>query len=71
MCQLNQEDNTRNGEGIQLAFDQVYKICRRDEYASEYWLEMMATRYTQWIDVGSAECPAFIRKPQGPYFQQS
>lgn len=71
MCQLNQDDNTRGSEGIKLAFDQVYKICRKDEFAQDYWLEMMGTRYTQWNDVGSAECPAFIRKPQGPYFQQS
>jgi replicative DNA helicase len=71
MCQLNQDDNTRGSEGIKLAFDQVYKICREGDLSSEYWLEMMGTRYTQWNDVGEKAAPAFIRKAEGPYFQQS
>ena len=46
MGQINQEGNTRGGEGMRLAFDQVYQIHRPDLGKSETWIAMMETRYT-------------------------
>lgn len=73
MAQINQEGNTRGGEGIRLAFDQVYTLNAPDDDAarSERWLEMADTRYTAWRSVGSASKPAFYLNPHGPYFSET
>lgn len=72
MAQINQEGNTRGGEGLRLAFDQVYQLHREDVSQPAAWLEMLDTRYTAWMNVGSpergglsmaAECPYFIEIP--------
>jgi replicative DNA helicase len=71
MAQINQEGNTRGGEGIRLAFDQVYQIHRpEDRTLPHVWLEMLDTRYTAWSDVGSETLPAFLINGKGPYFEQ-
>lgn len=75
-AQINQDGNTRGGEGMRLAFDQVYQIhrCKKpdnDPYYPDYaWLEMMDTRYTMWRDVGSEESPVLEIKKTGPYFEE-
>lgn len=55
MAQINQEGNTRGGEGIRLAFDQVYelKAPNDDPTQSSRWMDMRDTRYTAWRSVGS------------------
>jgi replicative DNA helicase len=70
MAQINQEGNTRGGEGIRLAFDQVYVLRAPDDDAgrSERWLEMSDTRYTQWRSVGSEKNPGFYLNEHGPHF---
>jgi len=72
LCQLNQEGNVRGGEGIKLAFDQVYELRRTEEGSgNEAWLEMMATRYTKWGSVGSEMSPAFMLNTSvGPRFEE-
>jgi replicative DNA helicase len=73
--QVNQEGNTRGGEGMRLAFDQVYKI-ESAKYAAPQgtevrsYFEMMDTRYTQWANVGSKESPMFRINELGVYFEQ-
>lgn len=73
--QVNQEGNTRGGEGMRLAFDQVYKM-ERVEYVTDKeteiqsYFEMMDTRYTHWLDCGNKDAPAFRINPLGVYFEQ-
>lgn len=68
--QINQDGNTRGGEGMRLAFDQVYQIHREDITAPFAWLEMMNTRYTAWMDVGGKDAPSLIMMEKGPYFSE-
>jgi len=70
MAQLNQDDNTRGGEGIRLAFDQLYQIHRERLTEPYAWMEMMETRYTKWLNIGSKEDPALRMNEQGPFFEQ-
>lgn len=78
MAQINQEGNTRGGEGIRLAFDQVYHLqpCYAGENDGgditrpERWIQMLETRYTAWNNLGSDTSPRFIIKENGPYFEQ-
>lgn len=73
MAQINQEGNTRGGEGIRLAFDQVYVLRAPNDDAgrSERWLEMSDTRYTQWRSVGNANNPGFYMNEFGPHFSET
>lgn len=70
-CQLNQDENTRGGEGIKLAFDQVYKLKRTEFEPPMAWLDMMASRYTGTTHVGSEDNPALILDPFGPHFREA
>lgn len=79
MAQLNQDGNTRGGEGLRLAFDQVYAIrgVSRTENNQEIeditdphrWLQMLDTRYTKWCDVGESSKPGLLVCDRGPYFE--
>lgn len=71
MAQINQEGNTRGGEGMRLAFDQVYQIHREDLTAGTAWLEMLDTRYTRWLNIGDKENAGLILNEHGPYFEQT
>lgn len=66
-CQLNQEGNTRGGEGLKLACD-VYFTLNRDKGAAGAWLEMQESRYVPYANVGSAEVPGLWMHSNGPYF---
>jgi replicative DNA helicase len=70
MAQINQEGNTRGGEGMRLAFDQVYHMqpCNDDMTNPGRWLEMLDTRYTKWISVGDKNFPGITLEEKGPYF---
>jgi replicative DNA helicase len=77
MAQINQEGNTRGGEGIRLAFDQVYQLHPMNDDKNNpkldnpgRWLQMLDTRYTAWADVGSEMVPALQINEKGPYFEQ-
>lgn len=71
MGQINQEGNTRGGEGMRLAFDQVYQLHREDVSRPEAWLEMMDTRYTKWANIGSKEFPGLVMREKGPFFEEA
>lgn len=73
MAQINQEGNTRGGEGIRLAFDQVYILQSPNDDAgrTERWLEMSDTRYTAWRSVGSQSNPGMYLNEMGPYFSET
>jgi replicative DNA helicase len=73
--QVNQEGNTRGGEGMRLAFDQVYKMNRVEIPTSsgtevQSFFEMMDTRYTQWMNMGDKDNPLFRINPDGVFFEQ-
>jgi replicative DNA helicase len=70
MAQINQDGNTRGSEGIRLAFDQVYEIHREDVAQPDAWIEMMETRYTPWVNIGSKESPRLFMAEKGPYFAE-
>ena len=70
MGQINQDGNTRGGEGMRLAFDQVYQIHREDVTMPQTWLEMMDTRYTAWTNIGSKEIPGLLMSKKGTHFEE-
>lgn len=68
VAQINQDGNTRGGEGLRLACEQSYEICKENDEDEDAWLRMMDTRYTAWQDVGSKECRAYRIDPKGPVY---
>lgn len=71
MAQVNQDDNVRGGEGMRLAFDQVYRLHRDPggHNENEAWLEMIESRYTAWQNVGSEGRPGLLFNERGPMFE--
>ena len=69
-AQENQDENTRGGEGIRLACDQLYRICKKDESVVEAWVEMMETRYTRWQNAGDELNPSLIMHDNGTHYEQ-
>lgn len=74
MSQLNQEDNTRGGEGLRLACDQLYflKPCGDnggDINIPARWLQMAESRYTQWMDIGGEQNP-YLELVNGTHFKE-
>jgi replicative DNA helicase len=66
-CQLNQEGNTRGGEGLRLACDMLLAL-NRSPGSETAWLEMQESRYTPYRDVGSELVPGLWMYKNGPYF---
>lgn len=71
MAQINQEGNTRGGEGIRLACDQLYQIQRPNLDQPPMWLEMMDTRYTKWMNIGEKDFPEIFLNDKGPFFEEA
>lgn len=69
MAQMNQDDNVRGGEGMRLAFDQVYAMHAGAALRTAY-LEMWDSRYTPMDDLGTAAEPAFRLSMAGPHFEE-
>jgi replicative DNA helicase len=71
-AQINQSGITRFGEGALLACDQAYEVRapEDDPSRSDRWLEMMETRYTPWMNIGSKETPALLMHEYGQYFYE-
>lgn len=55
-AQLNQEGNTRGGEGLRLATD-AYLVLHREGTSRSGWLEMQDARYVPYRNVGSPDNP--------------
>lgn len=77
IAQMNQTGNVRGGEGIRLACSQCYELKKSETFVYDgynqfngYYLEMMDTRYTPWIDIGSEEQPALVMDNAGPFFRE-
>jgi len=69
MAQMNQSDNIRGGEGLRLAFDQVYELKRCGELNNAFYCEQMDTRYTPWCEMGDESTPSMIMDSTSPYFK--
>jgi replicative DNA helicase len=67
-AQENQEENTRGGEGLRLAVDQLYRLNKNEVQDTYAWLEMMETRYTRWCDVGDKNNPRLGMHDNGTHF---
>ena len=73
-AQINQDGNTRGGEGMRLAFDQVYHLQPLGEGEGDVtmpgrWMEMMDTRYTQWANIGDRDYAGLMLNEKGLYFE--
>lgn len=69
--QINQEGKARWGEGVTMAFDQVYALRECDGIPNGRWLEMWETRYTPHINIGGPKDPAFeLNGVVGPYLYE-
>lgn len=68
--QTNQDGNTRGGEGMRLAFDQVYQMHKCPDHENSIWIQMMDTRYTMWKDLGGEDSPAFKLNHKGVFFEE-
>jgi len=71
MAQMNQDDNIRGGEGIRLAFDQVYELKKCKDSNTDFFMDQMDTRYTPWCDMGDENKAALVLETNGPYFRDS
>lgn len=74
-AQINQDGNTRGGEGMRLAFDQVYHLQPVGGEGGDItmpgrWLEMMDTRYTQWANIGNENMAGLMLNEKGLFFEQ-
>lgn len=70
MAQMNQDGNTRGSEAIRLSADQVFQIHREDITGPDAWLEMLETRHTAWVSVGSKNKPGLYMNERGPFFEE-
>jgi replicative DNA helicase len=68
-AQVNQEGNTRGGEGLKLACD-MYLHLHREKDAAGAWLEMEESRFTRYIDVGTESMAGIWLHKRGPYFSE-
>jgi replicative DNA helicase len=69
-AQVNQDGNTRGGEGLRLACDQYYNL-HRDTAGIDAWMEMGESRYTPYQNIGSETEPGLILDKHGPHFRDA
>lgn len=70
IAQMNQTGNVRGGEGLRLAFSQVYELKKCENLDNGYWLDMMDTRYTKWGTIGTEDSPGLTMDNAGPHFKE-
>jgi replicative DNA helicase len=68
--QLNQEGNSRGGEGIKLACDAYLSLHREKDQAGA-WLELEECRYAPYGTLGSDAVPGLRLNPLGPYYEEA
>lgn len=69
-AQINQEGNTRGGEGLKLACDQYFTLHREKDQAGA-WMQMEESRYTIYQDIGSEDLPGLLLDKYGPHFKDA
>jgi replicative DNA helicase len=72
-CQMNQNEkaNIRGGEGIRLAFDQVYHLERCEAEETGRYLDIMETRYTPYGHIGTSDYPGLYISPNGTHIEEA
>lgn len=68
--QLNQEGNSRGGEGIKLACD-MYLALHREKQSEGAWIEMEESRFVPYSHVGSETNPGLWFRKNGPHFEDA
>lgn len=68
-AQRNDEGDIRGSRGLRLACDQLYYLNRDDLSMPQSWIEMNATRYTKWSNIGSSDYAGLMLNENGPYFE--
>lgn len=68
--QLNQEGNSRGGEGIKLACD-AYMSMHREPGQSGAWIELEECRYAANGKLGDKSVPGLIFQSNGPYYEEA
>ena len=66
-AQVNQDGNTRGGEGLRLACDQYFAL-HREKDSQAAWLEMGESRYTMYQNLGGEFDPGLLLNGNGPHF---
>lgn len=69
LAQMNQDGNVRGGEGMRLAFDQVYAL-EPSAAKDEAYLPMWESRYTPAVDIGTKYDGAYKLSLVGPHFEE-
>ncbi len=67
-AQVNQDGNTRGGEGLKLSCD-WYGTLNRLGDSHHAWINVELCRYHKVLDVGTEEVPALWMHYTGPWFQ--
>lgn len=74
--QLNRDDEIRGSDGVRMACDMLMKLSTvevndGDGTAIEAWMEMLASRFTPFLDIGCKDRPALrINRKIGPYYEE-
>ena len=69
LAQMNQDGNVRGGEGMRLAFDQIYAL-EPSAAKDEAYLPMWESRYTPAVDIGTKYDGAYKLSLIGPHFEE-
>lgn len=69
-AQVNQDGNTRGGEGLKLACD-IYFTLHREKDDHRAWLDMEESRYVLYASVGSEMSPGLLLNKHGPFFEDA
>jgi replicative DNA helicase len=72
-AQTNRDGGIRQCDGLLKACDMTLKLHKSEMIGApdQAWLEMMASRFTPRIDIGSKQAPAFeIDTRAGPHFRE-
>jgi len=73
-AQINRSGEVRNGDGIIMAVDWIYELHQIEKKyetdPSEIWLEHIATRETEPMNIGSEENPAFRIAKTGTHMEE-
>lgn len=67
-AQLNQDGNTRGGEGLKLACD-IYFTLHREKDDDRAWMQMEEARYVVYSSVGTEQSPGLRLNKKGPFFE--
>lgn len=69
LSQINNDGNTRGGEGIRNACTMMLEMHRPKKNEPWVWFEMKETRNTEWVDIGEKGRESIIIDGNGPFIR--